>query len=170
MHRQIISPCTILRVQTWDSKAMAPTVIEDLLERSRPRTTGAVESGCAEMICVGPADWLVIAAEADATKWLDRFASAFDGRAFRASDVSDALARFEITGSDVRDLLAKGCSLDLHSPLFPAGRSARTRFAGMPVIVRSIDTYRFELIVEQSYVDYLRAWLADAELEFQTPA
>jgi sarcosine oxidase gamma subunit len=40
----------------------------------------------------------------------------------------------------------------------------------MPVIVRCIGTSTFELIVTQSYTDYLLAWLEDAKLEFETPA
>jgi sarcosine oxidase, subunit gamma len=169
MRRQVLAPCTIVRVQTWDSNAITPTAIEDLLGIIWPQTTGAVASGRTEIICVGPTDWLVIAADGDSTAWLDRLASAFDGGAFRATDVSDALSRIEIEGPEVRDLLSKGCSLDLHPPLFPAGRSARTRFAGLPVIVRSTGDSKFELIVAQSYAHYLRAWLADAELEFETP-
>jgi len=94
--------------------------------------------------------------------------TAFDGSAFRATNVSDALARIEINGPEVRNLLAKGCSLDLHPPRFAPGRCARTRFAGMPVIVCCRGASKFECIVTISYVDYLLSWLADATLEFES--
>jgi hypothetical protein len=49
-----------------------------------------------------------------------------------------------------------------------SGRSARTRFAGMPVIVRCTRPSTFQCIVTASYCDYLASWLADAALEFVT--
>jgi sarcosine oxidase gamma subunit len=36
----------------------------------------------------------------------------------------------------------------------------------MPVIICCTGTSNFELIVSQSYADYLLSWLEDAELEF----
>jgi sarcosine oxidase, subunit gamma len=170
MRKQVLGPCAIVRVQTWDGAALAPSAVEGLLGVDWPRKTGAVASGRAEVICVGPTDWLVQASESDATEWSDRLAAALAGTPFRATDVSDALARIEIEGLEIRDLLNKGCSLDLHPPPFPVGRSARTRFASMPVIVRCTGTFTFELIVTRSYADFLAAWLEDAELEFQVPA
>jgi len=170
MRKRVLEGCSIVRIQTWDGAAVAPAAVEDLLEVAWPRKTGAVANGRAEVISVGPTDWLVLDSETDSTTWLDRLVTAFAGSAFRATNVSDALARVEIEGSEIRDLLAKGCSLDLHPPLFPPGRSARTRFAGIPVIVRCTSTSKFELVVTQSYVDFFLSWLEDAELEFKIPA
>jgi sarcosine oxidase subunit gamma len=167
MRKIVLGYCSIIRIQSWDSEALAPLAVEYMLGVAWPRKTGAVATGRAEIICLGPTDWLVVATEPDATPWLGRLAAAFDGSAFRTTNVSDALARIEIEGAEVRDLLAKGCSLDLHPPLFPPGRSARTRFAGMPVIVRCAGTSNFELLVMQSYADFLLSWLADATLEFE---
>jgi sarcosine oxidase subunit gamma len=161
--------CSIVRIQTWDSQARAPSAVEELLGVAWPQKTGIVASGRADIICVGPTDWLALATEPEATVWLDQLTAAFGGSEFRATHVSDALARIEIAGPEVRDLLTKGCSLDLHPPLFPVGRSARTRFAGMPVIVRCTGTSKFELVITRSYADFLLSWLEDAELEFEIP-
>ena len=167
MGSRVLDPCSIVRVQTWDAKALAPLAVEDVLGVAWPQETGAVARGSAEIICLGPADWLVLAREPDADVWLDRIAAAFDGSAFRATNVSDALARIEVDEAEVRDLLAKGCSLDLHPPLFPPGRAARTRLAGMPVVVHCTGTSTFECIVTLSYASFLVSWLADAMLEFE---
>jgi sarcosine oxidase subunit gamma len=112
----------------------------------------------------------VVAADPDASSWQQRLYTASQGSSFRSTNVSQALVRIRLDRPEVRDLLAKGCALDLHPPLFPPGRSARTRFAGMPVIVRCTGTSTFDLLVSQSYADYLLSWLDDAELEFKTPA
>jgi sarcosine oxidase, subunit gamma len=167
MGSRVLDPCSIIRVQTWDAKALAPLAVEDVLGVAWPQKTGTVALGRAEIICLGPTDWLVVATEADADVWLDRIAEAFDGSAFRATNVSDALTCIEIDGADVRDLLAKGCSLDLHPPQFPPGRAARTRLAGMPVVVHCTGASTFKCIVTLSYTVYLLSWLADAMLEFE---
>jgi sarcosine oxidase subunit gamma len=165
MLRELL-PCSVIRVQSWDSEALAPVAVNVVLGADWPHKAGTVVTGSAEVICVGPTDWLLLAGDPDATSWLERIDAAFQGSTFRATDVSQALTRLQISGPEVRDLLAKGCSLDLHPPLFPPGCAARTRFAGMPVIVCCTGTSAFELIVTRSYTDYLLSWLADAELEF----
>jgi sarcosine oxidase, subunit gamma len=167
MLKQLFDPCSIVRVQTWDSEAATPSAVDEVLGVTWPKKTGVVVSGRADVICVGPTDWLVVAADRHAAEWLQRLEGEFHGSStFRATDMSHALARIQLDGPEVRDLLAKGCSLDLYPPLFPPGRSARTRFAGMPVIVRCEQPSTFECIVSRSYADYLLCWLADASVEF----
>ena len=170
MHKEVLGPCSVIRVQNWDGEALAPVAVNVVLGADWPHKTGTVVTGRAEVICVGPTDWVLLADDPDATSWLERIDAAFQGSTFRATDVSRALTRLQISGPEVRDLLAKGCSLDLHPPLFPPGRVARTRFAGMPVIVWCTGTSAFDLIVTRSYTDYLLSWLADAELEFEATA
>jgi sarcosine oxidase subunit gamma len=164
----LLDPCSIIRVQTWDSQAAAPSKVEQALGIAWPQETGAVACGRADIICTGPTDWLVIAADPDAATLLQQLAEAFEGSAFRATNVSQALGRIKIDAPYARVLLTKGCALDLHAPCFPQGRSARTRFAGMPVIVRCTQTSTFECIVSMSYAEYLVSWLEDAALEFAT--
>jgi sarcosine oxidase subunit gamma len=104
----------------------------------------------------------MIAADPEAATLLHGLDATFEGSAFRATNVSQALARIEIDGPAARAFLNKGCALDLHPPHFPPGRSARTRFAGMPVIVRCTQPSTFECIVALSHANFLASWLADA--------
>jgi sarcosine oxidase, subunit gamma len=157
---------SIIRVQTWDTAASVPPAVEQVLGVGWPVSVGTVARGLGNIICVGPTDWLVIGSDPDATSWLERLDAAFAGSSFRATNVSQALARIELNGPEVRDLLSKGCALDLHSSQFRPDHSARTRLAGMPVIVHCIAADRFECIVTLSYAGYLLAWLADASIEF----
>ena len=69
---------------------------------------------------------------------------------------------------EARVLLAKGCALDLDRSRFPPGRCARTRFAGMPIILSRTQPSTFELILASSYGDYLFLWLTDAATEFSS--
>jgi sarcosine oxidase, subunit gamma len=158
---------SISRVQTWDSTASVPLDVERALDVAWPTEVGTVTcASAADILCTGPTDWLVIATNEDLPGLREQLAAAFQGNPFRATDVSIALARIEINGPDSRDVLAKGCSLDLHPSRFPPGRCARTRFAAMPVVVRCTQANEFDCIVARSYRDYLLSWLEDAALEF----
>lgn len=167
MRSRVLAPCSILRVQTWDVQAPAPSAVTHELGAAWPTTPGAVVIGRAHIICVGPADWLAIAADPSAAQFLQRLSRLFEAGAYRATDVSQALARIEVDGPEARELLAKGCSLDLHPSQFAPGRAARTRFAGMAVIVRCTAASTFECIVTLSQADYLLSWLEDSAMEFE---
>jgi sarcosine oxidase subunit gamma len=166
MRNRVLDSCSILRVQTWDAAIAAPASVEQVLGISWPRETGAVVHGRADIICTGPAEWWVICSDPHPAALLGQLEDAFAGSSFRATNVSEALVRIEVEGPQARMLLAKGCALDLHPSCFPAGRCARTRFAGMPVIVCCTQEATFECIVASSYRDYLISWLVDAAKEF----
>ena len=103
----------------------------------------------------------MIGTDADATALLALLEPLLRDSALRATDISSAVARLELAGSDVRELIATGCSLDMHPEYFPPGRVARTRFAGMPLVIHCAEADVFQCIVSRSYGDYLRTWLAD---------
>jgi sarcosine oxidase subunit gamma len=96
-------------------------------------------------------------------------AEGLQGSSCRATTLSSGLVRIEVEGSNVRELLAKGCGLDLRPESFGPNRCARTRFAEMPVVLAHIRDDAFWCIVSASYADYLLALLADAAQEFSAP-
>jgi sarcosine oxidase subunit gamma len=167
MLKSLLDPCGIIRVQAWDRELPAPVVVEQVLDVAWPTATGAVASGgYADILCTGPTDWLIVSTDPGVEPLLERLRKAFDCSAYRATNMSSALRRSQIEGTHARALLSKGCGLDVDPRTFPPGRCARTRLAGMPVIVRCTEESTFQCIVAASYVDYLDSWLADAALEF----
>ena len=161
-----LEACPIIRVQSWDVRKGPPVKAEQALGLLWPRSAGEVARGQVSILCIGPTDWLVLAPDHNRIALCDELNDTFARSTYRATDVSDALARIQVEGDDARALLAKGCSLDLHADRFPPLRSARTRFAGMPVVIYCAQTSTFECIVARSYRDYLLTWLADAGSEF----
>ena len=166
MPKRVLGPCTIINIQSWDAKAPWSPTPEDLLCIVWPKEVGGVSQGHADVVRVGPTNWLLFAADLDPTSWLQRLEVALRESSFRATDISKAMVRIQVDTPHARDLLSKGCSLDLHPTRFPPGRAARVRLGGMPVIIRCTDASTFECMVTLSYTDYLVCWLEDAELEF----
>lgn len=170
MPSRVLDPCTIVRAQSWDMRAPTPARVNQDLELTWPRTVGGVSSGRVDVLCIGPTDWLVITSDPDPEPLLRILHDGFRGSAFRATNVSSALSRIRIGGPNSRTLLSKGCSLDLNLQMFPPQRSARTRLADMPVVIRCTEPMTFECIASSSLLDHLLAWIGDAELEFSETA
>ena len=166
MRSHLLDPCTFIRVQTWNSYATPNQEVEIALGTSWPRETGRIAIGRAHVLCIGPTEWLVTATDIDAKALHQQLENAFEGSTFRATNVSQALTRIEVQGTEARALLLKGCALDLHPSRFPPGRCARTRFAALPTVLRCTGPTNFECVVASSYRDYLLSWLADAAEEF----
>jgi sarcosine oxidase subunit gamma len=110
-----------------------------------PNTTaGAV-------LWLGPDEWLVVGAREED----------YPGAA-AVVDVSANRVCFELVGNDVEDVLAQGCSLDLHPSVFAPGRCAQTLLAKAQVILHRTEHETFRIFVRPSFAPYLRAWLEDA--------
>ena len=85
-------------------------------------------------LCVRPERWLLLAQPAApgacAAAWQEACASVG-----AAVDLSSGLAVLHLAGPAVRELLARGCRLDLDSGEFAPGRAAATIVAQVPVIL-----------------------------------
>ncbi len=85
-------------------------------------------------VCVRPARWLLLgppaAPGASAAAWADACA----GRGV-AVDLSSGIVALDLAGPAVREVLARGCRLDLDPSIFPPGRAAATVMAQVSVIL-----------------------------------
>ena len=91
-------------------------------------------------------------------------------QAAAAVDVSANRVALELRGDDAVDVLAQGCSLDLHPSVFEPGSCAQTLLARAQVILVRPDSGTVPVLVRPSFAPYLRAWLEDAVAGWVTPA
>ena len=136
----------------------------------REPNTVAGPSNLAEgprILWMGPDEWLVVGAGNNHTDLAAALGSATEGQHVAVADVSDGRAVIAIAGRHARDLLAKGCPLDLHPNVFAPGCCAQTLIAHAHVILHQIDDApRYEVYVHRSFADYLWRWLEDAAREY----
>ena len=73
-----------------------------------------------------------------------------------------------LRGEHARDVLAKGCSLDLHPTVFGPGAAAQTMLGLAAVVLIPLnDTGTdYRILVRSSFARYLADWLIDAAEEF----
>ena len=88
---------------------------------------------------------------------------ALDGLFAAVTVVGGGQTVLVLEGSAARDVLARGCTLDLHPRAFVPGRCAQTLLGKAPVLLRLVSaTPKFELVVRRSFADYLWLYLASA--------
>lgn len=162
-----VSGRTLLWLKSWLPEYMNGSRPVVLAGRELPSQVGSTSSESVHALCVGPGEWLTVSHERTASNLREHFAPDLTKHGLVLVDLTDGLAALEIRGSFARDVLSKGCGLDLHPRSFPAGRCARTRFAQIPLTIEYLDAPpRFELYVGRSHFRYLHAWLTDAAAEF----
>src|SRR5205823_11595448 len=87
------------------------------------------------VLWLGRAEWLVTGREGAVPELPTRIARATADLRAAVTDLSASRTIVEIAGPRARDLLQKGCGLDLHPRAFGPGQCAQTVFARLPVII-----------------------------------
>ncbi len=139
-------------------------VFSQILECTLPQQPNTVSStALLDVLWLGPDEWLVIAAEAEEWRLWSGLSEARAGLHAAVTLVSDQYAIFELTGSQVREVMAQACSIDWHPRQFRPGQCARCSFARTRAIVQILDeTPVYRVLADASYAHYLRLWLAGA--------
>jgi sarcosine oxidase subunit gamma len=155
-----------LRVQAWAPGTWQAQSLNDAIGAPWPEGVGAVAEGSCRVLCIGPTDWIVVAAEAAALRTHEAIHSLARSAQLSVVEVTDALPHWRLEGAGVRDVLSQGCGLDLHPKAFAAGRCARTRLGQVPAILHCVDGgSAFDCYVSRSYLPHLESWLRDAAQE-----
>lgn len=126
-------------------------------------------SGAHTVVWLGPDEWLVLS-RADAGGLTAVLREALDGDPGSVVDVSANRTVLELGGPSAREVLEKGCPLDLHPRAFGPGRAVSTTVGPIPVLLWQVaegPTYR--LFPRSSFADYLARWLMDAMSEYGGP-
>jgi len=118
---------------------------------------------------LGPDEWLLVEDSVDTEALLLRIEQCCSAIPhFGATDVSGNRARFQLRGPSAREVLMKGCSLDLDPRAFQAGQCAQVALARAGVILHQVDaipTYR--IFPRRSFAEYVWMWLRDAMAEYE---
>ena len=119
----------------------------------------------------GPDEWWIVTPE-NGPAMAETLRKALKGQHAAVTDIGESRACMRIAGPRSRDLLTKGCPLDLHPRVFGAGRCAGSMLAKAGVTLHQISDDSdamgpaFEIYVLRSFADYLWRWLEDAAREY----
>ena len=124
-----------------------------------PPGPGRPAGGRGFPVWLAPGEWL-LAAEAD--ELISRLAPVCRHTLHHIVDVTDGHAEFVLDGRNAAELLATGCSIDLHPRLFPPGTASRTLLHQIPVLITAIARESFSVLFDVSYQSYLSDRLREA--------
>ncbi|MFO1401821.1 MAG: sarcosine oxidase subunit gamma family protein [Steroidobacteraceae bacterium] len=168
--RERREPFSVLR--TWRPDAAVHSALGGAFGLEwpvRPNTQAA--AGSSTVLWLTPMEWAIVGlehAEAGA-----RAGRALGGALHDVVDVGDGRVCFAISGDHAGELLAKGCSLDLHPRAFAADACAQTLLAQVPVLLARAEQAgtgdpvpALRVWADASLAPWLRAWLSDAALEY----
>ena len=126
-----------------------------------------VENDRFTAIWLGPNEWYVVTPAGEETEVIAALEAALSGQHFAVNDLASGLTTISVSGANARDLLQKGCTLDLHPRAFGDGQCAQTLLAkaGVLILYRG-DEPSFDLVVRRSFADYVFLWIEDAATEF----
>lgn len=143
----------------------ARTAFSGVLGLDLPQqTSAAVVKGDIHAMTISPDQWLVSAPAAEEARLEGELREAVEGMFAAVTAVSDMHKIYRVSGSEARDLLAQGTSIDLHPRAFGPGQCARTVFAKTTgAVIHQVDEApTFDLYVESSFVGYMKLWFDTA--------
>jgi sarcosine oxidase, subunit gamma len=120
------------------------------------------------VIWLGPDEWLVIGASLTGPELEARLRDAVSPHGGAAVDVSGQRTTLRLRGPRGREVLAKGCAIDLHPSAFGGGAAAQTMLGQTGVILLSVDGggADYRILVRSSFARYLADWLLDSIEEY----
>ncbi|MFD5475403.1 sarcosine oxidase subunit gamma [Streptomyces sp. NPDC127105] len=126
------------------------------------------QSGPHTAVWLGPDEWLVLS-QGDGPVLAAELLDALAGDPGSVVDVSANRTTLELSGPSARQVLEKGCVLDVHPRSFGPGRAVSTQVGPVPVVLWQTGDTTYRLFPRSSFADYLARWLIDAMSEYQGP-
>lgn len=124
-----------------------------------PRTSSA--KGRMTILWLSIDQWLICCPRERAGKLVADLRRALDGIHSLAVDLSDARSIIRLEGDGVREVLMKGCPVDLTLPEYSQGTVRRLRFGEVAAMIHIVaqNPDAIDLFVFRSYADFAWDWL-----------
>lgn len=154
-----------IRGDTRDTAFMA--AVERVMGCRPPEKPNTVARGTHhDLLWLGPDEWIARSAvqhSAAAPAPLEaQLSEAFRGLFAGAVDIGSGYTVLRIQGTAVRDVLSRGCPLDLHPRLFTVGQCAQSYYFKAGITLLPIADDAFELVIRRSFADYFVKIMLDA--------
>ena len=115
-----------------------------------------------DMLWLGPDEWLVRSNEARTPELEGKLRKAFGTLFASVVDVGSGYTVLEASGDRVREVISRGCPLDLHPQVLQPGQCAQSHYFKAPIMLIPIAYDTFELVVRRSFGDYFCRIIVDA--------
>ncbi|MFT4167110.1 MAG: sarcosine oxidase subunit gamma family protein [Microlunatus sp.] len=143
--------------------------VEAQLGTSLPPSCGSVSQGEGlAVLWLAPDEFLVVS-EGDPAVLTSTLVEAVADGPGSATDLSANRTTFVLSGPSAREVLEKGCGLDLHPRAFADGSAYVTALGPVPSIIWKTGAESYRILPRSSFADFLGRWLLDAMVEYRAP-
>jgi sarcosine oxidase subunit gamma len=133
-----------------------------------PTEANAVSEGTSSRtLWLGPNEWLVLVPFNESAGLAGALRGVLGSQHAGVAEVGDGRTIIGLASRNARDVIMKGCPLDLHPRHFGPMRCAQSRLAKVNVIIDQRDDQpSYDIHVARSFARYLWQWLEDAGREY----
>ena len=131
-----------------------------------PTNNSFVTVGERQLIWLGPDEFLLLCEAGSEVHLHGQLMLDLNAVHAAVTNVTDGLCAFSLRGPALRQVLAKGCAIDLHPAVFTPGSCAQTMLAHAAVTLMATEENRFTMICRTSFAPYVHDWLLDAGMEY----
>jgi sarcosine oxidase subunit gamma len=130
------------------------------LGQALPTEANTISEGDLTIFWLGPDEWLVLAPRDETLALASTLEESLKEQHFAVNIVSGGQLALALSGHRVRELMAKGCTLDFHPKAFRRGQCAQSGLAKAGVLIGCVSYEEdFLIVVRRSFSDYLLSWL-----------
>jgi sarcosine oxidase subunit gamma len=127
----------------------------------------SAEGGRRAVLWLGPDEWLLIAASAEAGAVIRDIEGELEGAAASLVDISDRQVGIDVVGPEAAEAINAFNALDLGLEAFPVGMCTRTIFGKAEIVLWRTAADRFRIEVWRSFAPYVLGCLAEATREYK---
>lgn len=155
-----------LRGSPQDNEFVA--AVRGALGQALPLDANTMTTGSHRVFWLGPDEWLIMTSLDDVPGLAAQLREAVSGQHASVTDVSGGQIALRVAGPDVRDVLARGCTLDFHPDKFKIGTCVQSGLAKANILIGLVDDQpAYEIVVRRSFSEYLVLWLRHAAREYR---
>ena len=154
-----------LRGDTSDKRFV--DAVNKVLRQDLPLEPNTVSNGMSTVYWLAPDEWLIVSPGGERPTLPTLLEDVLGGMHASLNVVSGGYVGIHLSGSNAADVLAKGCTLDLHQRAFKDGQCAQTGLAKASILLSKVaDAPAFNIFVRRSFAEYLALWLQRAGAEY----
>lgn len=158
-----------LRGDAWDDSFI--DAVSSVLGSTVPTYPNTIVHTDDLTICwLGPDEWMAIVGRKAESEITANLRNALGDLHAAVTHITGGYTLVNLGGSQARQLLAKGCSLDLHPRAFAPGQCAQTNLAKTTILLisRSNESHSqsVDIVVRRSFADYLASWIEHSAREY----
>ncbi len=151
-------------VQLFARNGKADDVAKNLKLEARPGQATICKNFVTFPLSSG--QWLLVSNADDPEKFAPAIEKKISGIGY-ISEQSDARICIRVSGLKARDLMSRGCRLDLHESVISKGFCAQTQMAQVGVLIHQVDDAPiYDLYVYAGFAKPFWQWLIDISSQF----